>query len=44
MAVRNNSFSQRAVRFWHSLPKEVVELPSLEVLKECPDVVLRDTV
>jgi len=42
--IRKHFFTERVVRLWNRLPKEVVETPSLEVFKKRVDVALQDIV
>lgn len=37
-----NLSSERGVRHWHRLPRDLVGSPSAEVFKNCVNLVLRD--
>jgi len=42
--IKKKFFSERVAIHWHSLPREVVELPSREIINKRVDVALRDVV
>jgi len=38
LVIRRNFFPERLLKQWNRLPREVVELPSLDILKKCVDM------
>jgi len=42
--IRKNFFTERVVRHWNRLPRDVAETPSLEVFRKHVDVALQDMV
>lgn len=41
---RENFYRKRVVKHWNGLPRKMVECLSLEVIKRCVDMVLKEVV
>jgi len=44
LIICNKLYTFTHIKHWHRLPREVTESPSLEAIKRCVDVALRDMV
>jgi len=42
--IKKNFFTERVIKQWNRLPRELVESPSLEVFKKHTDIALSDMV
>jgi len=42
--IRKNFFTERVVRHWNRLPREMIESPSLKMFRKCVDMALQDMV
>jgi len=42
--LRKNVFAERVVRYWNTLPREMMKSPYLEVFRKCVDMAVQDMV